>query len=169
MENRIGMNGSANGVAKEPRVTKPYIGKTTKGWLVLPVHERFRTLREAKKCAAQIRTGLQSSHRPTSGDVHPRGERCAVIGCSNQASPSFVVCSSCYAGCDEIAGGQIVRVECGWNIIDEVRPGHWTQIMGPFVNREQARKMKQQATELRDSIAEAAERAWRDELKSKQH
>jgi hypothetical protein len=169
MQSRVRMTGSANGMAKEPQAIKPFIGKTTKGWLVSPGNQRFRTLREAKKSAAQIRRGNRSLNRETPGDVHSGGEPCAIVGCRNHASRSFVVCSSCNAGCDEIAGGQIVRVECGWNIIEEVRPGQWTQILGPFANREQARKLKRRATEVRDSIAESAERAWREERIAERH
>jgi hypothetical protein len=129
---------SKNKIQDESFEDKPFVCKTTRGWLVHPGSQRFRTLRDAKNWAAQYRRGLDKSHRHNTG-------------------------------CDEIAGGEIVRVECGWNIVAEVRPGHWTQLVGPYETREQARRVKREAVALRDLNAERAERCWREEVQKKQH
>jgi hypothetical protein len=94
MEGLNGITGSANGAARELRATKPFIGKTTKGWLVIPGNQRSRTLKEARRAAAQIRRGTRSLNRETGADADPDGEPCAIVGCRNQASPCSVVCSS---------------------------------------------------------------------------
>ena len=94
------------------------------------------------------REGLIPRDTEFEASTETGGEPCAIVDCWNQASPSSVLCSSCQVDCDEVACGQIVKVECGWEIIDEVRPGYWTQVVGPFETREQARRLKREAKDM---------------------
>lgn len=57
----------------------------------------------------------------------------------------------------------LVKVECGWCIIHEERPGCWTQVVGPLRTREQVRETKKKACEEMALDAEHAERMSREE------